>query len=75
MHGMNGCPKVESTAPQGPEGDGRLECRICWYVYDPAAGDPVGQVSRGTPFAALPAAWHCPQCDAPRDQFLPLGHA
>jgi rubredoxin len=50
----------------------RLECRICWYVYDPAEGDPVEQVLPGTPFAALPAWWRCPQCDAERDKFLPL---
>lgn len=48
----------------------RLECRICWYVYDPAVGDPVGQIPPRTPFAALPAAWRCPQCDGPPDQFL-----
>ena len=23
--------------------DARLECRICWHVYDPAEGDPVWQ--------------------------------
>ena len=23
--------------------DARLECGICWHVYDPAEGDPVWQ--------------------------------
>jgi rubredoxin len=50
----------------------RLECGICWYVYDPALGDEVEQVPPGTPFSSLPAHWHCPQCDAERDRFLPL---
>jgi len=50
----------------------RLECRICWYVYDPAQGDEVEQVPPGTPFTALPAHWRCPQCDAEADKFLPL---
>jgi len=50
----------------------RLECRICWYVYDPAEGDPVEQVPPGTSFVALPGWWRCPQCDAERDKFLPL---
>lgn len=50
----------------------RLECRICWYVYDPAIGDEVGQVPAGTPFNDLPDDWHCPQCDAERVMFLPL---
>ena len=53
----------------------RLECRICWYVYDPAMGDDVEQIPAGTPFPALPAHWRCPQCDAEQDKFLPLADA
>ena len=34
--------------------DARLECKVCWYVYDPAAGDPVWQVAPGTAFDDLP---------------------
>jgi rubredoxin len=52
--------------------DTRLECRICWYEYDPAAGDDVFQIPPGTPFAALPAHWRCPECDAEPAQFLPV---
>jgi rubredoxin len=48
----------------------RLECKICWYVYDPAAGDPAWQISPGTPFGALPPHWSCPNCAATRDQFM-----
>lgn len=48
----------------------RFECGICWYVYDPAVGDPEAQVPAGTAFAALPAGWRCPQCDAPPERFL-----
>lgn len=48
------------------------ECRICWYVYDPAAGDPFEQVSPGTAFSELPAHWRCPQCDAEPFAFLPI---
>jgi rubredoxin len=50
----------------------RVECRICWYVYDPAEGDEVEQIPPGTAFADLPDHWRCPQCDAARDMFLPL---
>lgn len=53
----------------------RLECGICWWVYDPAAGDPVWQIAPGTPFAALPAHWSCPNCDAPRHKFMVVGEA
>ena len=50
----------------------RLECRICWYVYDPAVGDDVEQIPPGTAFTALPQWWRCPQCDAGQDKFLPV---
>jgi len=52
--------------------DMRLECRICWYVYDPAEGDDVEQIPPGTAFSALPGHWRCPQCEAEKDKFLPL---
>ncbi len=52
--------------------DSRLECRICWYVYDPAAGDPEHQIPPGTPFRLLPAYWQCPQCDSDPQGFLPV---
>jgi len=48
----------------------RLECKICWHVYDPADGDPDQHVSPGTPFDQLPAHWHCPECGATCDQFM-----
>jgi rubredoxin len=41
-------------------------------VYDPAEGDDVAQIPPGTPFAALPDHWHCPNCEAPRHKFLVL---
>lgn len=50
--------------------DARLECGICWWVYDPAAGDPVGRIPPGTAFADLPAHWCCPECDAPKHKFM-----
>jgi rubredoxin len=48
----------------------RLECKICWTVYDPAVGDEVWQVPPGTPFAELPAHWTCPNCSAQKQDFL-----
>ncbi len=53
----------------------RLECRICWHVYDPAEGDEIDQVPPGTPFSALPEFWRCPQCDSEKDKFLALPEA
>ena len=50
----------------------RLECKICWHVYDPSAGDPVWQIPPGTAFSDLPAHWRCPNCDGAREQFMVL---
>nr|WP_252997336.1 MULTISPECIES: rubredoxin [Methyloversatilis] len=48
----------------------KLECKICWWVYDPQQGDPVWQIAPGTAFADLPPHWRCPQCDGDADQFM-----
>jgi len=48
----------------------RLECRICWHVYDPAVGDDYWQIPAGTPFAELPDFWSCPNCDGRREDFM-----
>ncbi len=48
----------------------KLECKICWHVYDPALGDSVWQIGAGTPFADLPSHWRCPNCDGDREQFM-----
>lgn len=50
--------------------DAKLECKICWYVYDPAVGDEYWQIPAGTAFSALPEHWSCPQCDADKGGFL-----
>ena len=59
---------MSDAGPAGP----RMECGVCWQVYDPAEGDDVWQVPAGTSFAALPGHWRCPRCDAPRERFLAL---
>jgi len=66
-------PRLHVTSDVSPDGENtRLECRICWYVYDPAEGDPHWQVPPGTPFSRLPAHWTCPNCSATQDQFMVL---
>lgn len=48
----------------------RMECKVCWHVYDPAAGDEVWQVPPGTPWTELPPHWSCPNCSTTMDGFL-----
>jgi len=49
-----------------------MECKICWSPYDPADGDDYRQVEAGTPFLDLPEDWSCPNCGAPKEQFMVL---
>lgn len=49
-----------------------MECKICWTPYDPADGDDYRQVDPGTAFVDLPDDWSCPNCSAPKDQFMVL---
>ena len=51
--------RADDEAPIGPTT--RLECKVCWHVYDPAEGDPVWQIPPGTPFTDLPDALDLPQ--------------
>ncbi len=48
----------------------KLECKICWHVYDPAEGDAYWQIPPGTPFADLPEHWTCPNCDGRKRNFM-----
>lgn len=50
--------------------DAKLECKICWHVYDPTKGDDYWQIPPGTPFSELPEHWSCPNCDGTRADFL-----
>jgi len=50
--------------------DVRMECKVCWHVYDPKVGDDYWQIPPGTPFARLPDDWQCPVCDGAKEQFM-----
>jgi len=55
--------------------DTRLECGVCWWVYDPVLGDELRQIPPGTPFRLLPDTWDCPNCSTAKHKFLVLGSA
>ena len=40
----------------------RFICQGCYHIYDEAAGLPAAGIAPGTPVAALPAGWRCPDC-------------
>lgn len=45
------------------------QCQVCGYIYEPANGDPDGNIPPNTAFPDLPADWVCPVCGAGKDQF------
>lgn len=55
--------------------DAKMECKICWHVYDPSIGDDYWQVEAGTPFTELPDHWRCPECDGEKNQFMVIQEA
>jgi rubredoxin len=44
-------------------------CLVCGYEYDPSVGEPRTNTPANTPFEALPDAWRCPMCGAPKRMF------
>ena len=55
--------------------DTRLECGVCWWVYDPALGDEERQIAPGTPFRLLPDTWDCPNCATAKSKFMVIDTA
>lgn len=47
----------------------KYKCTVCGYIYDPALGDPDGDIPPGTPFEELPDDWTCPVCGAGKEDF------
>jgi rubredoxin len=70
MSATGAAPNPGPAADERIDGTTRMECKICWQVYDPCVGDPAGNAPAGTSFAQLPGHWRCPQCDSAQDQFL-----
>ena len=71
-------PLIPGVFGEGAERLGpttRLECGVCWHVYDPAEGCAEWEVPPNTPFTALPDHWRCPVCDNEKAVFLPLDDA
>ena len=44
-------------------------CLICGWIYDEDAGAPEHGIAAGTPWAAVPMNWTCPECGARKEDF------
>ncbi|MDO8755373.1 MAG: rubredoxin [Anaerolineales bacterium] len=50
----------------------KWKCTTCDYIYDPEKGDPDHGVVPGTKFENITDSWVCPECGAPKDQFMKI---
>jgi GntR family transcriptional regulator / MocR family aminotransferase len=63
---------IGQTAPAAANsGQRRFICRGCYYIYEEASGLPQQSIRPGTPFAAIPATWRCPDCGTEKATFRP----
>ena len=61
-------PAAATSAPHAA----RYICRGCYYIYDEAVGAPQNGAASGTPFAALPSSWRCPDCGTEKSNYRPF---
>ncbi len=67
-------PKVNArdaeAKPRAPAtGLKTLQCLLCAFVYDEAAGLPDEGIAPGTRWADVPDTWSCPDCSATKTDF------
>ena len=61
--------KMKRAKPAKPSYP-RHVCDGCGYEYDPAVGDPEGDIAPGTLFEKLPEEWICPVCGEAKEAFI-----
>ena len=66
-----GAVQVARAPAPRPAGRQTFMCGGCYFIYDQAAGSPDQMVEPGTPFAAIPAHWRCPDCGTDKATFRP----
>ena len=73
-HASKNAPTFKEDLPPAQTSDqGRFQCAVCGYLYDPEAGGPEGHIPPGTAFEDLPADWICPLCGAAKESFSSHG--
>ncbi len=71
VSGMDVQDRLDELQRQRIDADTRMQCKVCWYVYDPAEGCPEWLAEPGTSFLDLPEEFCCPDCGHPKTAFLP----
>mmetsp|Transcript_21235 Transcript_21235/g.36496 ORF Transcript_21235/g.36496 Transcript_21235/m.36496 type:complete len:198 (-) Transcript_21235:348-941(-) len=49
--------------------EGRFECRVCEYVYEPTKGEMLAGVPPGTKWEDVPESFQCPSCKSDKSAF------
>ena len=50
----------------------KMQCKVCWYVYDPKQGCEEFDIAPDTPFYDLPDFFTCPGCGNEKAGFISL---
>ncbi len=64
-------PRAAAPVAPAPAGSRAFICRGCYFVYHEAAGLPQAGIAPGTPVAAFPAGWMCPDCGTDKSNLQP----
>jgi rubredoxin len=48
----------------------KWQCEVCGFIYDEAAGMPEDNIAPGTRWEDVPEDWTCPDCGAPKSDFI-----
>jgi rubredoxin-NAD+ reductase len=48
----------------------KWQCSMCGHIYDEAEGDPASAIAPGTRWEDVPEDWMCPDCGAPKGDFV-----
>lgn len=49
----------------------KMQCKVCWWIYDPERGCDELDIEPGIPFVELPDYFVCPNCGNDLTHFLP----
>ena len=73
-NGSNIIDRLNAERNARIEDAAKMQCKICWYVYDPKEGCPENQTPPDTPFRELPEWWTSPNCGNGKNEFFPFQH-
>jgi GntR family transcriptional regulator/MocR family aminotransferase len=74
LHALSAKQPWSVNRPPVPVANGARRsfmCRGSYFIYEEEKGLPEQSIKPGTPFAAIPASWRCPDCGTDKATFRP----